>query len=1083
MRHGYNHHYRCQNKNPFLGEGMLIFANGDDTSGGAEKAGTPEEQAARAALDQGPQRESGAEIIELYPGAGPTPPLRQALDNYQILRGGMTYLDRINRYVQTVNDTGQGEDAGADIGAFPWTDTAQKLERSMSQLEQQVSGLDLKIDDDFFVTIANREKSEQRQQMVQMMLSAYEQLNERANEEAQKVHEAYVEEYIKQYDKLSQQWENAPEAYRSYAQMKQARYKECQAHLRKQTAKAIPLGEEEALIQSLQSYQHILDGETREFKVAMDAIQNPIDAAALAKQLENLKKKKQSEFQSNHGLYKSKISAIISECERIKRDIQSSKLDETEKTNRIKKINELIEKYKQNSAESDAFAAKNFSDSSPMMETDEKGEETEPMQIAAADGSMIHMPKGLEDRIRMINSGQLSPDVSNALATGIGDELKAIQGGLEVFNKDLTGNLDQTLEQLKLEGGKGGITAPEFNMNFSTQWMSPLDAWAMLTSAAESFNRSFDRTRKRKAATVGSKIFSPLEYLNRGPFQHFSVIPDDQQKDRISSDNEEVDRYQNVYKTGDDNSIINYLHASRNRFQFKACINLLAERGRINWYDPIMLEKLNGFQKLVHFDTKNMELYHANESEFHKALSVAIDATYGDKDLFRNLNAQTQSAYTSGKEKFKAELFNMSRARGGLQKLAVEMLKEYSQGGGLSNVNPQKFEYVIELGVMEGALQPAELGLYFLIQAANVGLLPFERLTYLYANKANDIPYLEIFNEGIFDRQTLKKWASIDPIPATFDTLAGYSVPHNYMRWFHTFVMHNPRVRARASKVLSGGRAMDSDLVALFLPYGSENSAINFLQIKPDGSHAEEWAINNASQYQLFTLHSQLAGMDEMDRETEGKMEDVKSEVELQNMIASFVKMDSIMDKRYLMTGSKTYVRWSDTLKNQAPRSGHFVNNYFWDGKAKKEGKALYGTAYDYALRTREIISKLDPEIFSVIFKNGIPTDSDVSKVVNLAKSKYGYDFDGKPPNTADAMYEGIAGLIGAIISKQNVAGGTLKQLIAEVKSGHNEYYAAQNEKNGTEWGGPINFYPSVDSEGQLIKQANKNWHITGSDS
>ena len=104
-------------------------------------------------------------------------------------------------------------------------------------------------------------------------------------------------------------------------------------------------------------------------------------------------------------------------------------------------------------------------------------------------------------------------------------------------------------------------------------------------------------------------------------------------------------------------------------------------------------------------------------------------------------------------------------------------------------------------------------------------------------------------------------------------------------------------------------------------------------------------------------------------------------------------------------------------------------------------------------------------------------------KVVNLAKSKYGYDFDGKPPNTADAMYEGIAGLIGAIISKQNVAGGTLKQLIAEVKSGHNEYYAAQNEKNGTEWGGPINFYPSVDSEGQLIKQANKNWHITGSDS
>ncbi|MFT7183943.1 MAG: hypothetical protein ACI9QC_000268 [Oceanicoccus sp.] len=1074
MRHGYNDHYRFQAKNPFLGEGCLVFANGDDTStdgGGPEKPKNISEH-----IQEGPENKENPKFVELYPGAGPTPPLKQAMDKYHILRGGMDYMDRINRYLQTSEEE-------IDTGRLPWSSNVDKIEGVVESLEAQVKGLDLKVDKDVFVTIRNQEEKEARLQMVQILASMYEKLNEQANQEAQVIHELYIEGFIKEYDELSTAWDEASPTYKSYAQVKKAKYKAAQDHLRTQTSKEIELGSEEALIQALQSYKHIFDGEKRELSEAHDQVTKPMDIDSVKREFKILEARKKKDFTANLGFFKSKIAAIQAELSNLKREVSGSQLDHAEKAKRLKTLKNLSEAYAKNIEDSDKFAQMSFSDPTPILEEDAEGNE-KPALIELADGTMVEMPIGLKDRLDLLSSGKFTPDKLNSLATGINEEIKGLNGALDTFNDDVNTNLDKTLTQLKAEDIEGPITSPVFSSDFKTVFLSPMDIWTMITSAQESFKRSFDRNRERKVGEIGSKVTGPLGRMNRWPFEHFSVIPGDLEKKQTSAENAAVSFYQDDYKSNDDNSVIALLHTARNQDQFKACIQLLAERGRLNWFDPLFLKQINHFQKNLHFNPEKVEMFHANVPKFHSEMSRALHAIYGDRDLFRNLNAQTQSSYTSGKEKFKQELYNMARVRGGLQNLAVEMLKEHKNSGGHSTVNPQKFEYVIEIGIIEGAIQPPEIGLYFLIQAAANGLLPYERLQHLYANKASDIPYLEIFNEDIFDREKLMEWASIDPIPGTFETIAEYQVPHNYMRWFHTYVMHHPRVRGRSGKIFAAGNKMDSDLVGLFLPYASDDVASTILQIHPNGTRPERWLLNNASQYQHYALQNQLAHMDEMDGADSGGLENIDSESELQNIISGFIQWDSIMDKRYLAGDKQRYVSWTDSLKKEGPRAG-FLDGYLWNA-TDKDDKRLpeYSTAYSYAERSREIISKLDPDIFSVIFKKGVPSAAEVTQVVKRAEKVYGYNFDGQPPETADALYSGIGGLLGAIIKTQNASGGTLKELIKEMKGQHQEVYKAHNAKDPSNpWGGKIDFYPTVDEDGKGVKSSEADWHITGSDS
>jgi|GEM_PF-6689250 len=1077
MRRAYNHHHRFRSKNPFLGEEFLVFANDGGSEGSAAPplpkgpSKTPAEEF-HDEVQKGPKPKEMGELVELF-ADDPRPPLTKAVDHYQYLAGQIRFYERINRYLQTTTED-------FDMGALPWSKSGESIEEAVSNLEEKVANLDLDIDPETWTSIRNSEERDQRQEMINVMVGIYEKLEAAKNEQAQVVHNEYIKHYVSEYDGLIESWENTPDVYQDYAKEKIAQYKVAQAHLKKQIENRVDVDDEAKLMELLRSYKGVLDNEKNELVTARQEVENPVNLSEVELMFRGIQKVKRVEFSSRYEEYKSKIGSILTALERVKNEVARSDLDDTERGSRIKKVDGLIKKYKEGLEGAEGFAANTFSNPDIHTEKDENGKDV-PKTMKGVTGEPVFVPKGLKERIELLKSGALSPDETNVLATGVMNEMKSMKQAIDAFVDDVDTNFDKTLTALHDEDIEGPVRSPGFSMNIEIVWMSPMDVWKMVENASESFKRSFERSRMRKVGKVGSAITSPLSNLNFGPFQHFSVIPGDLAKKDDSAEDEAVSHYKDHYKSGDDNSVIALLHEARNPDQLKACLQLLAERGRLNWFDPKFLEQLNRRQSVIYFDTVKIEKFHANEPAFHRGLSTALEAIYGDADMFRNLNAQNSSAYNSGKEKFKQELINMSRSRGGLQKVAVEMLKEHYNAGESSTVNPQKFEYVIELGVIEGAVQPAELGLYFLIQAANTGLLPYERLVQLYANKANDIPYLEVLNEGIFNQQVLKQWASIDPIPHTFDTLAAYSVPHNYMRWFHTFVMHNPRVRDRASKIVSGGRDMDSDLAALFIPYASENSAINILQVLPSGAHAEEWLLNNIWNYELLTLHNQLAHMDEMENEQDGKFSSVKATSELTNMVAGFVKKDSVMSARYLTTGSKKYVKWTETLKNQKPRSS-FVNGFFWDGGEKDAtGKAKYGTVYDYVIEARKIITQLDPEIFDILFKQGIPTKAEVDRIVKIASERYNHDFDGVPPQNADALYEKIAGLIGAVVEKQNMEGGTLKNLIKNVTAGHQKFYDKQNEGVPDEQkiGGTISFYPSIDSEGNQNLQAanNNNWH------
>lgn len=1060
MRRGYNDHFRFRAKNPFLGEGQLVFANGDQTEGQAPSA---QPKGIHAQIQEGPKLVASPELLALYPADQPPTQLQIAIEEFQDIEINLDFLDRINRYLQTDTET-------FDLGALPWKQNAEKIEEAVRNLQSKVTGLDLEVDDQVWATIRNKEEAEQRIQMVQLLSTWYEKIYEKYRERAQLIHELTVKAYAEEYDKLSAKWDAAPDIYRSYANNRKEQYEAAKKNLLAQAKEEIPLGDEKRLMELLSNYKKIFVDEEANLNRALKEMEQGVDVNGLQVELDIIKGRKKKEFQPKLGDFVSKSNAIIGHLKRLLSEVERSSLDDTEKNRRLKLLKGYLKKYESGLKKVSTFDAENFSNSSPMMERDEKGEDTEPMLFKGTDGQMHEVPLGLQDRIDMLKSGILTPEHVQVLSGTLADEIENYGSVIDFFNEDVSGRLDEALKMIKTETVEGPIR-DGFGSNYKVIMMSPMDIWTMLEYAGQSFERSMNRTREYKVGKVGAMISQPLENLTWGPFKHFAVIPGDLDKKQTAAENEAVDFYMNDYKSNDDASVIQLSHEAGNQDQLKACIQLLAERGRLDWFDPLLLKQINRFQSVISFGIKDTDIhtYRASTPKFHESLRVALDSIYGDADFFRNMTSQNESSFNSAKEKYKAELYNASRQRGGLQGVTVEMLRLYKQNGADSKVDPAKFEYAVELGVIEGAVQPAELGLYMLIQAANMGLLPFDRLEKLYANKAGAIPYLEIFNEKIFNHNVLRQWANISPLDGeSMSAMSNYQVPHKFMQWFHTFVMVNPRVRGRITQKLSSGTKLDSDLVTLFIPYSSESSYTNMLQVTPQGNTVEEWVIHGASQYQLFALHNQLAHMDDIDKEVEGKFEGVSANDELTNMIAGYVKWDSTLEGRYNF--GKEHVRWTDSMKKEGPRCD-FVNNYYFDGSEKDaSGSAQYATAYGYAVKTREIIHKLDPEIFDILFMVGKPSEADVKKVVQLAGEKYFYDFGGNPPTESEAMYKNISGLIGVIIKKQRKGSeGTLRKLIEEVKAGHAEFNKAHNEdpktKDETPWDDEVQFYPPMPKE------------------
>jgi hypothetical protein len=114
-------------------------------------------------------------------------------------------------------------------------------------------------------------------------------------------------------------------------------------------------------------------------------------------------------------------------------------------------------------------------------------------------------------------------------------------------------------------------------------------------------------------------------------------------------------------------------------------------------------------------------------------------------------------------------------------------------------------------------------------------------------------------------------------------------------------------------------------------------------------------------------------------------------------------------------------------------------------------------------VRTREIITQIDPEIFGILFKDsGRPTEAEVARIVARAPD-YGYSFGNNPPRTSDELYRQLSGFISAMIQSQHNEGGNLRDLIARVKSTH-----VQVDKINAQ---PIQMYPPVpkDSEDDSV--------------
>jgi len=330
----------------------------------------------------------------------------------------------------------------------------------------------------------------------------------------------------------------------------------------------------------------------------------------------------------------------------------------------------------------------------------------------------------------------------------------------------------------------------------NTTFLSMADLGTMWTTITETLKRRHERASKLRTGKAGKAVFG--ETLLGNEF--------DNRKE--AAENEEVGKYKEGLNNKDGWQIMERLEKTTNKDEVKACLILLSENGRIDWYDRRIwraLERVGGGLTILDSDAGNLN-----------ALKIKLQkmcANLWDNDFFRNTDNANGSAYESGKGKYKNEL---EANEGNIEGTLKAMLKQKRAG---ANVDPQRYEAYIDNCVATGKSTPENI-FWFILQGVNFGILNIDRVYYFDSQYANTYPPIQWFYNKKPKLNEIRQIAQMFP---PNDTM---SIPGNFNEWFLSVVMGSKGVLSRTIKVApAAGDKLDHDWSTTLLSIGEAGSA------------------------------------------------------------------------------------------------------------------------------------------------------------------------------------------------------------------------------------------------------------------
>ncbi len=362
----------------------------------------------------------------------------------------------------------------------------------------------------------------------------------------------------------------------------------------------------------------------------------------------------------------------------------------------------------------------------------------------------------------------------------------------------------------KMEGGRGGRGTGWRGVLSGIEWISLADLYNVGVQAVEDLGHMWKRRGEAVRARVGEKfvdwIPAKVPYLGRlkGEFQRRGH----------QSDLDEVEHIKGALKDADAWTLLHHLHDERNADHLRAIIELLTEKGRMDWNDVGFWETLNDLSQYrmpveaCKNDTVLRDMW----------LQKLITDIWADKDHFYNWRQSNDSGIESGRKKFNGLADQLSNVSGGLSGRMQSMLQLWCEkthdGKEIhdvpSEINPHLYEELLYYAMRNGKCS-MEQKMFYLVQGVRYNLLSLERLQYLAGEGGgvlNRFPFIDYFYKHNNSKSEIER---ISNRIQEGTKEKRFKEGRKTTIWFHLEVLRDENVRQRISKGTSKTNAEGLD--------------------------------------------------------------------------------------------------------------------------------------------------------------------------------------------------------------------------------------------------------------------------------
>jgi len=630
----------------------------------------------------------------------------------------------------------------------------------------------------------------------------------------------------------------------------------------------------------------------------------------------------------------------------------------------------------------------------------------------------VFVPEGIEGRLEFLRSTPMDNATRRAVARRLLDGMKSLEENIESYKTfgELQGV--EALENIRLF--KQSMPSGSGDPGREWIWVNPFETmshvWHSVTTTVKG-NLETEAKRgagyfQKQGTEILAKIPNPT---NNQIIKSFSELSPNGAQEAEHAEHGRVGDIEKGYDAFNTEHLLHLAATCNDRWEFKACLNLLAKRGRVDFYAPWLFKQFSRWQKTV--DIPQDPYWHQkNLTGSGEKLRQAYFYIYRDSEGYKNMKNTNASSYESKMGEFSKNWGAIAAEPGALRREAEKIIQLYEndhhKGVHFSTADPIKFESIIRYGIDQGKMK-AEDRLNLMVRGIASGLLPFDRGVNG-TDKNNTYPPMDWFDSatGRGEKPT------IDDVKE----LAVYA--KNAQTWdyyMHKKIMYNTLVSQRIEKTLSqGGHRVDHDDAPMLAGYLQVDRVRAMLTDKSGAGYPMQTtgllAMSVGNEFWL-----------DMYAEIEGERDAQTNKLEMVRFASQFLMYEGILNRRVYKDQTNMFrLEPSDAAKK--PRNAGSYSKVFGRSEKQTTGQLLKGVAGKLTMLD---FDKEIPLIKKLI--NGeIRTDEDAKNTCMQLEAKHKGIFDGTPPQTIDKLYDAIPVYLKYSLEKDE---SLLGKLVAQVKS------------------------------------------------